>query len=145
MNNSSQKYQIIKDRVEIYKDFTLNLLYYIQKYYLDKESLNKDEDIYNHYSWCFKKVCSEFLLEEIDFTKNENLKQYFYDYYYHQFYKIDKENMNQNTSLEYYERFWKNIFEVNSNKNKNILNILVEIYNIFDKSVNLQKNILEIV
>ena len=145
MNNSSQKYQIIKDRVEIYKDFTLNLLYYIQKYYLDKECLKKDEDIYNHYSWCFKKVCNEFLLEEIDFIKNENLKQYFYDYYYHQFYKIDKENINQNTSLEYHEKFWKSIFEVYINKNKNVLNILVEIYNIYDKSVNLQKNILEIV
>ena len=146
MGNDTKKYQIIKDRVEIFKDFTLNLLYYIQKYYLDKESLSKDQDVYNHYSWCFKKVCDEFLLEEIDFTKNENLKQYFYDYYYHQFYKIDKENINQNTSLEYYERFWKSIFEVNSNKNKNILNILVEIYNIYDKSINLQeKNILEIV
>jgi predicted DNA-binding ribbon-helix-helix protein len=53
--------------------------------------------------------------------------------------------MNQNTSLEYYERFWKSIFEINNNKNKNVLNILVEIYNIYDKSINLQKNILEIV
>jgi predicted DNA-binding ribbon-helix-helix protein len=84
-------------------------------------------------------------LEEIDFRENKVLKQYFYEYYYHQFYKINKENMNQNTSLEYYERFWKSIFEINNNKNKNVLNILVEIYNIYDKSINLQKNILEIV
>jgi hypothetical protein len=145
MSNDSKRYQIIKDRVEIYKDFTLNLLYYIQKYYLDKECLSKDEDIYNHFSWCFKKVCNEFLLEEIDFTKNENLKQYFYHYYYHQFYKIDKENINQNTSLEYYERFWEGIFKISNDKNKNVLNILVEIYNIYDSSINLQKNILEIV
>jgi hypothetical protein len=145
MGNDSKRYQIIKDRVEIFKDFTLNLLYYIQKYYLDKECLSKDEDIYNHYSWCFKKVCDEFLLEEIDFRKNEVLKQYFYNYYYHQFYKIDKENINQNTSLEYYEKFWESIFKISNDKNKNILNILVEIYNIYDKSVNLQKNILEIV
>jgi hypothetical protein len=145
MGNDNKRYQIIKDRVEIYKDFTLNLLYYIHKYYLDKESLSKDEDIYNHYSWCFRKVCNEFLLEEIDFTKNEDLKQYFYKYYYNQFYKIDKENINQNTSLEYYERFWEGIFKISNDKNKNILNILVEIYNIYDKSINLQKNILEIV
>ena len=65
MSNDGKKYQIIKDRVEIFKDFTLSLLYYIQKYYLDKDSLSKDQDIYNHYSWCFKKVCNEFLLEEI--------------------------------------------------------------------------------
>jgi hypothetical protein len=143
--NSSQKYIIVKDRVEIFKDFALNLLNYIQYYYLDPESLSKDEDIHNHYSWCFKKVCDEFLLEELDFTKNKKLKQYFYDYYYHQFYKIDKDNMNQNTSLEFYDKFWRNIFEIDKQKNKNLLNILIEIYTIFDKSINQEKNILEIV
>jgi hypothetical protein len=143
--NSSQKYIIVKDRVEIYKDFTLNLLNHIHYYYIDKESLSADEDIYNHYSWCFNRVCDEFKKEEIDFSKNKDLKAYFYDYYYHQFYKIDKNNMNQNTSLEYYEKFWRNIFEIDKQKNKNLLNILIEIYTIYDKSINQEKNILEIV
>ena len=145
MTNVTQRFQIINNRVEIYRDFALNLLYYIYNYYLDKETLSKDEDIYNHYTWCFKKVCDEFLLEELDFRKNSDLKKYFYDYYYHQFYKIDKNNMNQNTSIEYYERFWKGIFEIDKQKNKNVLNLLVEIYNVFDKSICLEKNILEIV
>lgn len=143
--STSQKYIIVKDRVEIYKDFALNLLYYINNYYLDKISLSLDEDIYNHYSWCFNKVCDEFLIEGIDFTKNRELKEYFYAYYYHQFYKLNKDNQNQDTSLEYYERFWRNIFEIDKQKNKNIINILIEIYNIYDKSINLEKNILEIV
>lgn len=145
MSSTSQKYIIIKDRVEIYKDFTMNLLYYIHNYYIDKESLSADEDIRNHYSWCFKKVCDEFLLENIDFTKNIVLKDYFFAYYYHQFYKIDVNNYNQDTSLQYYEKFWKNIFEFDKQKNKKIINILIECYNIFDKSVNTEKNILEIV
>jgi hypothetical protein len=143
--STSQKYIIVKDRVEIYKDFALNLLYYINNYYLDKISLSLDEDIYNHYSWCFNKVCDEFLIEGIDFTKNRELKEYFYAYYYHQFYKLNKDNQNQDTSLEYYERFWRNIFEIDKQKNKNIINILIEIYNIYDKSINQEKNILEIV
>ena len=29
------KYIIVKDRVEIYKDFTINLLYYIDHYYIE--------------------------------------------------------------------------------------------------------------
>ena len=143
--STSQKYIIVKDRVEIYKDFALNLLYYIYNYYLDKVSLSLDQDIYNHYSWCFNKVCDEFLIEGINFTKNTELKEYFYAYYYHQFYKLNKDNQNQDTSLEYYERFWKNIFEIDRQKNKNIINILIEIYNIYDKSINQEKNILEIV
>ena len=142
MSNVTQRFQIINNRAEIYRDFALNLLYYIYNYYLDKETLSKDEDIYNHYTWCFRKVCDEFLLEELDFRKNSDLKKYFYDYYYHQFYKIDKNNMNQNTSIEYYERFWKGIFEIDKQKNKNVLNLLVEIYNIFDRSINIERKIL---
>lgn len=142
---SSKKYSIVKDRVEIYKDFALNLLYYIHFYYLDRETLSADEDIFNHYSWCYKKVCDEFLKEEIDFSLNEELKEYYYSYYYHQFYKLSKENFNQDTSIDYYEKFWKNIFDIDKQKNKNIINILIEIYGIYDKSINKEKNILEIV
>jgi hypothetical protein len=140
----NKKYLIVKDRVEIYKDFALNLLYYIYNYYIDKESLSDDQDIYNHYIWCFNKVCDEFLKENLDFSKNDELKMYFYSYYYHQFYKING-NVVHDTSLAYYEKFWKNIFEIDKQKNKNIINILIEIYTIYDNSINLEKNILEIV
>lgn len=144
MGNSTQKYIIVKDRVEIYKDFALNLLYYINHYYIDKESLSQDEDIYNHYSWCFKKVCDEFLKEGLDFTKNEELKKYFHTFYYHQFYKANDDS-GQGGLVEHYEKFWKNIFEIDKQKNKNLINILIEIYSICDKSINHEKNILEIV
>ena len=138
----SKKYIIVKDRVEVYRDFALNLLYYIFDYYIDKETLSSDEDITNHYNWCFKKVCDEFKEENLDFTENKELKKYFFKYYYHQFYTA---NTNQDTSLNYFEKFWRNIFEIDKQKNKNIINILIEIYHIYDKSVNYEKNILEIV
>jgi len=141
---TSQKYIIVKDRVEIYKDFALNLLYYIYNYYIDYESLHEDQDIRNHYSWCFNKVCEEFKQEGLDFSTNKELKEYFFAYYYHQFYKA-MNNKAQDTSLAYFEKFWRNIFEIDKQKNKNIINILIEIYNIYDKSVNQEKNILEIV
>ena len=100
---TNKKYNIVKDRVEIYEDFAMNLLYYIFFYYLDPETLSDDKDIYNHYSWCFKKVCDEFLLEDIDFIENVELKKYFYSYYYQQFYKTS----NRNATLTYYNgAFW---------------------------------------
>ena len=87
MGSTGQKYIIVKDRVEIYKDFTINLLYYIDHYYIDYESIHEDQDIRNHFNWCFKKVCDEFLKENIDFSGNKELKEYFFAYYYHQYYK----------------------------------------------------------
>lgn len=141
MKVTEKKYIIIKDRVEIYKDFALNLLYYIHDYYIDSESLYEDEDIRNHFKWCYKKVCDEFLKEDLDFTNNNELIEYFYIYYYHQFYKPISETQQ---SLQHFEKFWRNIFEINKLKNKNYINILIEIYTIYDKSINSEKNILEI-
>lgn len=143
MGSSGQKYIIVKDRVEIYKDFALNLLFTINHYYIDYESINTDEDINNHFNWCFNRVCDEFLLEDIDFRKNKELREYFRAYYYHNYYKPSP---TQDTSLAYYERFWRTIFEIEKQqKNKNLINILIEIYTVFDKSINQEKNILEIV
>lgn len=139
--SSIQKYMIIKDRVEIYKDFTINLLNFIIDYYLDNKTLSADADIQNHYNWCFNKVCDEFKEEDLDFTKNKQLREYFYDFFYHQFYRRE----NQEMSLSYYEKFWLNIFSIDKQSNKNVMNTMVELYNIFDKSVNREKNILEIV
>lgn len=143
--SATQKYIIVKDRVEIYKDFTLNLLYYIIDFYIDKESLSADEDIRNHFRWCFNKVCDEFKKENLDFTKNDALREYFYQFYYYQFYKLNPKESNHDNSLEFYEKFWRNIFDIDKQKNKSVINTLVEIYNVFDISVNQEKNILEIV
>ena len=141
----NQKYIIVKDRVEIYKDFTLNLINYIIDYYLDKQTLSNDADIRNHYIWCFNKVCDEFKLEGLDFSKNEILKEYFYNFYYNQFYKREILTGNEDVTITFYEKFWRNIFEIDKQKNKNIINTLIEIYNVFDTSVSQEKNILEIV
>lgn len=136
----TQKYVIIKDRIEIYKDFTINLLNYIIFYYLDKDSLSEDEDIKNHFNFCYDKVCDEFLEEEINFKDNNELREYFYIYYYNEFYK-------KPSKIATYDKFWRNIFEIDLQKNKNIISVLLEIYMIFDKSINIEKekNILELI
>lgn len=138
--STTQKYMIVKDRVEIYKDFTFNLLEHIFYYYLDKETLYLDVDIKNHFNFCYNKVCDEFKKEEIDFTENVELFDYFYTYYYHQLYKGDNE-----PDKEQYIKFWKEIFNIDRQKNKNLLKIMVELYTIFDETISLEKNILEMV
>lgn len=132
------KKTIIKDRVEIYKDFTLNLIGYIYDFYLDKETLYLDDDIKNYFMFCYNKVCDEFLEEEIDFRDNEELIEYFFIYYYHHFFKNDKQ-----ISKTYFINFWKNIFNIDNPQNKNSFKVLLELYGIFDKSINFKKNVVE--
>lgn len=130
-----KKYVVVKDRVEIYKDFTLNLLFYILKYYIDRESLNEDVDIRNHFVWCFNKTCDDFKKEEIDFSDNSELLEYFYSFYYNQFYKYDENLMDHEFNENYFIQFWKNIFHFSDQNNKTLLSVLVELYIIFDKSI----------
>jgi len=141
-NNGSDtpKYTIIRDRIEIYKDFTFNLLFYVYDYYLDKETLYLDEDIRNHFMFCYKKVCNEFLKEEIDFRENKELIEYFYTDYYHHFYKSDTD-----VKQSFFVKFWGTIFNVDNPKNKNTLKVMVELYRVFDRSISSEKNILELV
>ena len=139
-NTISTKYTIIKDRIEIYNYFTYNLLSYIYDYYLDKETLSLDEDIRNHFLFCYNKTCNDFLKEEIDFRNNNELIEYFYTYYYHHFYKAESE-----VDKDFFIKFWDTIFNVDKPKNDNTLKVLIELYQVFDRSISYKKNILELV
>jgi len=135
-----QKQYILRDRVETYKDFTFNLLYYINKYYIDKDSLYENSDIRDHFSWCYNKTCADFKLEGIDFSTNKVLKKYFYSYYYVQLYTTEKFNGQEDLPLANYEKFWRIIFDYSRMNNKTATGLLIEIYNIFDKTINEKKN-----
>lgn len=139
-----KKFLIIRDRVETYKVFTFNLLYTIKYYYLDEKSLSLDKDIYNHFSFCYNKVCDNFLKEEINFKDNKELKDYFKHYYYHRFYRAQS-NPEMDISLNYYKKFWEKIFDIENLTKKNIIRLFVELYEIFNKSINEDKNYLDIV
>lgn len=95
----------------------------------------------NHYTWCFKKVCTEFDKEEINFVKNKNLHTYFFDYFDMELYR---QKYDDNISREYHISFWLEIFNIENQKNPHYMDILIELYEIFDTSINKKKKILEL-
>ena len=134
-NSDIQKIKIVKERTELYRKFSIDLLYTISKYYLDKKSLNGDINIKNHYEWCYIKVCDKFLIDGYKFHYNDSLKNYFYIYYYENIYKSPKINSNEDINIKLFKEFWNKIFDISTTKDKNIIAILAEIYKIFDKSM----------
>lgn len=127
-----KSHNIIRERVDLYKDFTINLINYIYDTYLGKEYINKEDDIRGHFDWCYNKVLDEFAEENIFFHENDDLYYYFFQYFHSQFYQIDEIK-----EIKYYIEFWDNIFNINKkNKNKKVFDILIELYEIFDVSVN---------
>lgn len=131
MNRRFKSHNVIRERVELYKDFTINLLNYIYDTYLGKEYLKSEYDIRGHFTWCYRKTLKDFEKEGIFFYENEELYDYFFLYYKDQFY--GKKNPEL---LSFYENFWENIFDTKKTKKRNIFEVLLELYEIFDKSIN---------
>lgn len=130
MNNKFKSYNVVRERVELYKDFTLNLLYHIHETYLGKEYVKSEFDIRGHFTWCYGKVLEEYDEEGISFFQNDQLYDYFYGYYTDQFYGKGIE------TLSHYEKFWENIFDISKTKKRNIFEVLLELYEIFDSTIN---------
>lgn len=128
---------VIKDRVEFYRDFVINLIHYIHTTYLGKEFIKTEEDVKGHFNWAFNKVLSDFEKEGIIFKDTKNLREYFFDYFNTRFYSVETI-----PTLKMFTAFWDDIFTLKPNKEKTVLNALIEIYKLFDEAFN-QKIILD--
>jgi|AntRauTorckE6833_2_1112554.scaffolds.fasta_scaffold15507_3 hypothetical protein len=125
-----KSHNVIKERVELYKDFTINLLHYIYESYLGSEFIKTEHDQRGHFTWAYGKVLEEFEDEGIDFYNNDDLFEYFYVYFKDQFY-----NMKKIEDFKYYHKFWLDIFDLSKNKQRKKFEVLLQIYEIFDESL----------
>lgn len=133
-----KSYNIYKERIELYEEFTINLLYKIYDTYLGIEYINTLKDAEGHYKWCYCEVLNEFDEQKIDFYGNDNLYDYFFKFYLNEFYKLEKQ-----PEIAYFNKLWTNIFNHKKlNKNKNEFDVLIELYKIFDTSLNNKNNII---
>jgi hypothetical protein len=130
-----KKNNIIKERVRLYRDFTLNLTYYIYDTYLGKEYIKTNEDKLGHYKWCFNKVCDLYQQEGFNFRENKEIYHYFAEYFKNVLYDSDY-NVSQ-LGGEY--TYWSIIFQFYGKKNRAFLDVLVNLYRFFDKT--LEKNL----
>ena len=132
MTKKTKKQIIIFDRVDVYRDFIINLINYVFEYYIDDGSFN-DDDIKKFYSWCFNKVCSEFKEENIDFSDNIKIKKYFKEYFeVNYFYAKEEDKQNR----DFYITFWENVFNADKIEDSKLLAAFVELYSYFDDSIN---------
>lgn len=126
-----KSYNILKERIDLYKDFTINLLYILYDSYLGIEYIKTKKDATGHYNWCYGKILDQFNDQEIDFYGNNLIYDYFLKFYLDQFYSEKKQE-----SLNYYVKFWSEIFEhKKNNKKKNDFDVLLEIYQKFNTSL----------
>jgi hypothetical protein len=113
--------------MELYLDFIINLTYKIHKTHLGFDCLNEDEDIFNHFKWCYNSICEQFLEQEIDFRNNDELINILYKLFYENLYTKSKLY-----PLSKYLMSWNEIF---TNKKPKNVAIVYNIYENFDETV----------
>jgi hypothetical protein len=138
---SQEKHTLITGRIDVCVDFIINLANNIIEYYVDKDSISKDKTIKSHFDWCFDKTCDDFFMEGIFFYDNDELREYFYNYFYNQFYTV-QDNVAYNIKLSTFEKFWRNVFNLEKQQTANSIKLIVQIYELFDKSINNKKKII---
>lgn len=123
----------IKERIELYRDFVINLVGYVYNSYLGREYIKTDEDVKGHFNWAFNKVLAEFETEGIIFNDTKKLKEYFFKYFCVRiYYKTDLDPL---PTLGAFNDFWESIFAIKANKEKRLLDALVDVYKLFDEAL----------
>lgn len=118
------------DKCNLYYDFILSLNCKVVNTFLGEDVINSEEDIKNHFIWCIETVISNFKKENIKFKKDEELKEYFFNFYVELFYNQpnkDLERLNKIANLSF---IYKRI------KTRSDMDVLLELYRIFEKSLN---------
>lgn len=118
---------IVKRRMELYLDFIINITYKIHTSHPGFDCLYDDEDIKNHFNWCYNSVCDDFLKHGVNFKKNKEVKECLYKFFYKKIYSVRKLE-----SITYYLTIWHSIF---SDKNKKNIPIIYTLYENFDKTI----------
>lgn len=129
---------VVKERLELYRDFVINLICYAHTTYFGKDFVKTDEDIKGHYTWAFNRVVNEFAQEGIHFTITNELNEYFFEYFTQQFY-----NFEVIPPIKQYMSFWDDIFSIYPKKDKKVMKVLVDLYQIFDTAIESKKSLIE--
>ena len=123
---------IVYDKCELYYDFILTLNYIIVDTFLGDDCINSNQDIHNHFIWCIEKVFNNFNKENIVFSHNEDIKEYFYNFYLELFYnQPEKEGV-----IKKLNKLAELSFDYKRIKTRSDLDVLLELYRLFEKSLN---------
>ena len=115
------------EKVELFRDFAISLFYTVYRTYLGDDIINNDEDMLNHFNWCWVKVIDDYSMENLFFVEKGEHYYYFVNYFTDKFYMLEnKDNMD----LEEITQYWSNIFSIDQIKTKSQYDIFIELYKI---------------
>lgn len=122
---------IIFERVQIYQDFTLSLIDLICQTYMGDDITDNTQKI-KHFNWCWNQTIKSFKEENIDFSRNQELYEYFFNFIIETFYLAERKSDKLHLNLL---KLWSHIFGFTQSKTHSDIDSLIEVYQLFDKSI----------
>jgi len=123
-------HNIIREKAELYYDFLFSLLDIVDETYLGSDVIKSDEDMINHFNWCFNKVVSNFEQERIYFNNKDTHYDYLWVFFYKAYYTCPTEN-----KMEILSEYFKVLFNFNRIKTPPELESFTDLYKIFDQNL----------
>jgi hypothetical protein len=127
---------IIPEKMELYYDFSYSLFDLIRKTFLGENDDSEtkvnmsEEDIKNHFDWCWKKTIENFKKEGLTFSEQGDhyvyFSTFFMDIYYSQQDKKIKNSIGD---------FFNDIFNIERDFTKSDLDIMLSIYKSLDDNL----------
>lgn len=125
-------------KLELYETFVKSLVSLVSETYLGETEFNEtninvtEQDINNHFDWCWNKVVSNFNKEKVFFEIEGEHKKFIKEFIFETFYL--QKNKDVKSSLN---KFFNEIFNIETTMTKSDLDLLTTIYKLMEKNVKL--------
>lgn len=123
-------------KLELYETFVKSLVNLISQTYLGESEFNEtninvtEQDINNHFDWCWDKTVENFKKEKIFFENDGEHKKFIREFIFETFYL--QKNKDVKSSLD---KFFNEIFDIETSMTKSDLDLLTTIYKLMEKNV----------
>ncbi len=123
-------HSIVYEKTLLYRDFLISLLDLLDSTYLGKDVMVEEDDIKNHFLWCFNEIINKFEKEKIYFRRDGFYVEYLWAFFRQTFYLNDNEDKLKRIRIYLY-----NLFIFNYTKTKTDLEMLTEFYTILNQNL----------
>ena len=123
-------YNITREKTELYYDFLVSLLDLIEETFLGSDVLQSQEDIKNHFTWCFDKVISNFEKERIEIKNRGHHYEYLWLFFEEAYYQTQIEG-----GITRIREYFYKLFDFNYRKSRSELDMLTDLYKLFEQNL----------
>ncbi len=121
---------IIQEKVDLYYDFIISLIELIDNTYLGDDVLRNEQDIKNHFSWCFTEIISNFNKESIFFKTNGAHYDFLWIFFHEAYYQSNNEN-----KMEIICEYFDLLFNKERMKSQIEMQQFIEFYKLLDQNL----------